>query len=1220
MVKVYISSTYADLVEEREHALAWLVKAGFQPFHSYSADSRTVNDSCVSDVAQCDVYLVIVGGRYGGVPEDGNPDRLSITHLEYEQAQRCGKPIFALLRVPADVGTQDSEDHRRALAFREMVAKHHRPALFSTPAQLVAELGAAFLRHQTASFGQVAPEFPFEALAAQISAFCEAQLTDDGVPLPFVGRTTAIKKLDDWLDDCSSPPKALLIGPAGSGKSTLLVRWLASLASPLRGQPSNAWSCVFVPISQRFDTHNVVDWQRLLCARLATVLNCPPSAGLAQSGPGAMYGEMERLCKLAVQQGKRILIVIDGIDESVGGPFKADWMPPARHDNVRLIVSARLDSDGGARMWREQLEWQYPQAAWAMELGNLSQLEVASLLEVQFPQAANEAVNLLSARVMHLTGGDPLVTRYVLPELTERVGADGYADQQELDVWTTGLSGYFRRWMGRLIHVEYPDAPGASRLETLHHILAVLAGAYGALPEPALETLVERASKGRHAVTTTALQLLSRWVLAPHADNSPGCPRHYVLAHPRLGEFLRSALRVEARAARTAFGAWATEAVETCTKPSAAPEVVRYLVQYAGAHLEATQPWLLWRLVAADWKRVSLGCTGSLALYLLDVERCFAIAKAASDWPRVIGCQIARLSVKERSALPSRLLGALVRGGVLTVEQAYEWLPAEPASMREASPQAVLAHANLAWAIPNGKRALLVERLMGHCQTVRGEEHDLSLAFWSHWCMALVDLATSLNEKDPQRRTLESLAAELVWKSSGRTEVLDRLCFMTPRVLPATRQRMLAEIQHQGWKDTWDYVACMLDFMPWAEAEEYARSVHVDSAEAAMALLPWLDDIEWGESKKRLIDSLRGVAEASGSIRGYGEAEMLARLAALHSPRPQHNLAELAFKITRRIDWFADQLHALGHILRHAIGTFGDEVLGFALETIRASHAHDGLTRISLLAKTGAFISRDVTYLIELGDNLPRAAAMQNAGYVADRLTPLLCQRVWVQATLGRVGDEGRQWQCRALFGDVQSPEEQRTTVDGLLQQHRFMMREWRSLRHIPDAVYEPLAEALLISSSWVRDSGMRFEGPFESLLRRASPLFACRLLRSAMEANIEDPDYWWWPVETAARHTTEFQLPKEELDLQLRNAFKIRGESTNILEHRLSSLGSIRRETRDNDPDGRDWLPSFAEEFESRAKFLEHLESHAPDLLILPSPIRREIYEAIVVAFDAFP
>jgi hypothetical protein len=70
-----------------------------------------VRDSCLDDVAACDLYVLILGHRYGFQPADGNPGGLSITHLEFRRAGECGIPRVALLRTSIpDVRLSDLED------------------------------------------------------------------------------------------------------------------------------------------------------------------------------------------------------------------------------------------------------------------------------------------------------------------------------------------------------------------------------------------------------------------------------------------------------------------------------------------------------------------------------------------------------------------------------------------------------------------------------------------------------------------------------------------------------------------------------------------------------------------------------------------------------------------------------------------------------------------------------------------------------------------------------------------------------------------------------------------------------------------------------------------------------------------------------------------------------------------------------------------------------
>jgi Domain of unknown function (DUF4062) len=135
MAKVYVSSTIADLQRERQAAYEWLRKARHQAVDSYLPDSDTVRVSCLADVDTCDLYVLILGHRYGFQPPEDNPEGLSITHLEYRRAGQAGIPRIVLVRTSIpDERMSDIDDPdmwARVRAFRAEVAGGVRAAEFS---------------------------------------------------------------------------------------------------------------------------------------------------------------------------------------------------------------------------------------------------------------------------------------------------------------------------------------------------------------------------------------------------------------------------------------------------------------------------------------------------------------------------------------------------------------------------------------------------------------------------------------------------------------------------------------------------------------------------------------------------------------------------------------------------------------------------------------------------------------------------------------------------------------------------------------------------------------------------------------------------------------------------------------------------------------------------------------------------------------------------------
>jgi tetratricopeptide (TPR) repeat protein len=57
---------------------------------------------CLGEVRAADALVLILHRRYGFVPQDGNPEGLSVTHIEYREARRMGIPVYAFISTVSD--------------------------------------------------------------------------------------------------------------------------------------------------------------------------------------------------------------------------------------------------------------------------------------------------------------------------------------------------------------------------------------------------------------------------------------------------------------------------------------------------------------------------------------------------------------------------------------------------------------------------------------------------------------------------------------------------------------------------------------------------------------------------------------------------------------------------------------------------------------------------------------------------------------------------------------------------------------------------------------------------------------------------------------------------------------------------------------------------------------------------------------------------------------
>ena len=99
--RVFISSTCYDLAAERDSLSEFCAGWGFDTTLSergdifYHPDLHT-HDSCVRETSNCQLFVLIVGGRFGG--SYVVDPRKSVTNAEYSAAAKSGTPIFTFVK------------------------------------------------------------------------------------------------------------------------------------------------------------------------------------------------------------------------------------------------------------------------------------------------------------------------------------------------------------------------------------------------------------------------------------------------------------------------------------------------------------------------------------------------------------------------------------------------------------------------------------------------------------------------------------------------------------------------------------------------------------------------------------------------------------------------------------------------------------------------------------------------------------------------------------------------------------------------------------------------------------------------------------------------------------------------------------------------------------------------------------------------------------------
>ncbi|RDB32056.1 DUF4062 domain-containing protein [Exiguobacterium sp. RIT594] len=118
--QVFISSTYTDLIEERQRAVTAVldsnhIPAGMELFKANNQDQMKVIRQWIDE---SDVFLLILGGRYGSLDP---ASQKSYTHLEYEYALEKKMPIFTLILTDKMIKDKFNQFDRPMDDFREVI-------------------------------------------------------------------------------------------------------------------------------------------------------------------------------------------------------------------------------------------------------------------------------------------------------------------------------------------------------------------------------------------------------------------------------------------------------------------------------------------------------------------------------------------------------------------------------------------------------------------------------------------------------------------------------------------------------------------------------------------------------------------------------------------------------------------------------------------------------------------------------------------------------------------------------------------------------------------------------------------------------------------------------------------------------------------------------------------------------------------------------------------
>jgi tetratricopeptide (TPR) repeat protein len=245
-LKVMISSTARDLPEHREQVMDACLRQGMFPTmmeHLPASDAEAISAS-LKLVDEANIYVGVFAHRYGYVPQENNPQRISITEMEYNRAveRKIPRLIFVIGKdhpIKFD-DVEMGESATRLQTFKDRVQKENIVNFFNSPADLRAHVinSLSKLREpDLATFHYVSDiPAPPEAFIAHPYTLLQTHR--------LVGRQSELNLLTDWV---AKPDSEIykarilnIVAIGGLGKSALTWKWFNDIApqemAPLAGR------------------------------------------------------------------------------------------------------------------------------------------------------------------------------------------------------------------------------------------------------------------------------------------------------------------------------------------------------------------------------------------------------------------------------------------------------------------------------------------------------------------------------------------------------------------------------------------------------------------------------------------------------------------------------------------------------------------------------------------------------------------------------------------------------------------------------------------------------------------------------------------------------------------------------------------------------------------------------------------------------------------------
>lgn len=418
-MKVFLSSTYIDLIEHRKAAHDALEQIGLHVIWMEAFGSRPEESTkaCLKEVKESDLFVGIYAHRYGYIP-DGKD--ISITEQEFIQAQESEKPIFGFVIDEDHLWHPKHIEHNKKTNLDAFLAKVKTQPVefFTTPdnlAQKIASSIGRYLAERKAEEAVRQAEINISvngnfngnltigdhnnSNANQPPTYQSPKPTGNTLPNQefFVGRDKEREIILSALSPESRTWGALIDGPGGIGKSALAIH----AAHKAEGFERKIFITAKVRELTAEGEAKLTDFTRPTYLAMLDELGKELGAdGLEKLAPDERPNEL----RLALA-GKKALIIFDNLEtlpeEERTRLFQFLSRLPTGN---KAIVTSRRRTDVDARIVRLD------------RLARDEALQLIAELAAKYPRLAR-ATQKEREDLYEITQGNPLFIRWIAGQL-----------------------------------------------------------------------------------------------------------------------------------------------------------------------------------------------------------------------------------------------------------------------------------------------------------------------------------------------------------------------------------------------------------------------------------------------------------------------------------------------------------------------------------------------------------------------------------------------------------------------------------------------------------------------------------------------------------------------------------------------------------------------------------------------------------------------------------